>query len=170
MAVMPCPACHHPEHDPGSCPECPRCELHVDEALIWVSRVAREDYDEFVEAIEADAIKAAINDLIPKLHRALRGRGLAVWEIEQALRAALRVPVEAPLSAEHSADLRGDTQIVPASGASSETAGLDVERVHRITCKRLIEHEPGSDKPYRWPCYEFAAEYARLAAETGGSE
>ena len=36
-----CPACHHPEHDPGACSECPRCELHVDEALEWVARVTR---------------------------------------------------------------------------------------------------------------------------------
>jgi hypothetical protein len=92
--LMPCPACHHPEHDPGACPDCPRCELHIDETLIWLSRVAREDYDEFVEAIEADAIKAAISDLIPKLHRSLRGRGLALWEIEDALRIALNEPVE----------------------------------------------------------------------------
>lgn len=61
-APMPCPACHHLEHDPGSCPECPRCELHVDEALIWVSRVAREDYDEFVEGIEREAIEAIVED------------------------------------------------------------------------------------------------------------
>jgi hypothetical protein len=33
-----CPACHHAEHDPGSCPECPRCELHFDEAADWLRR------------------------------------------------------------------------------------------------------------------------------------
>lgn len=33
-----CPACHHREHDPGSCPECPRCELHFDEAVAWLAR------------------------------------------------------------------------------------------------------------------------------------
>jgi hypothetical protein len=88
-APMPCPACHHPEHDPGACPKCPRCELHVDEALIWVSRVSREDYDEFIESVEADAIKGVVEDLIRKLHRPLRDRGLAGFEIEELFREAL---------------------------------------------------------------------------------
>jgi hypothetical protein len=86
---MPCPACHHPEHDPGACPECPRCELHIDETLIWLSRVSREDYDEFIEGVERDAIKGLIENLIVALSRAFRGRGLAVWEIEEAIRDAL---------------------------------------------------------------------------------
>jgi hypothetical protein len=34
-----CPACHHVAHDPGSCEECPRCELHTDEALAFVLRI-----------------------------------------------------------------------------------------------------------------------------------
>jgi hypothetical protein len=34
-----CPACHHPDHDPGSCEWCPRCELHTDDALSWVERI-----------------------------------------------------------------------------------------------------------------------------------
>lgn len=33
-----CPACHHEAHDPGGCSECPRCELHTDEALAFVLR------------------------------------------------------------------------------------------------------------------------------------
>jgi hypothetical protein len=37
-----CPACHHRFHDPGSCSECPRCELHTDEALAFVLRVEPE--------------------------------------------------------------------------------------------------------------------------------
>lgn len=37
-----CPACHCPDHDPGSCPNCPRCELHTDEAVDWVRRVEPE--------------------------------------------------------------------------------------------------------------------------------
>jgi len=34
-----CPACHHPDHDPGSCEWCPRCELHTDDAFAWVQRI-----------------------------------------------------------------------------------------------------------------------------------
>lgn len=63
----PCPACHHPEHDPGSCPDCPRCELHVDEALIWLSGVAREDYDEFICGIEAEAARLALEDVAERV-------------------------------------------------------------------------------------------------------
>jgi hypothetical protein len=37
-----CPACHHHSHDPGSCPACPRCELHTDEALAFVLRYEPE--------------------------------------------------------------------------------------------------------------------------------
>jgi hypothetical protein len=37
-----CPACHHREHDPGGCSECPRCELHTDEAFAFVLRVEPE--------------------------------------------------------------------------------------------------------------------------------
>ena len=37
-----CPACHHRAHDPGSCSECPRCELHTDEALAFVLRYEPE--------------------------------------------------------------------------------------------------------------------------------
>jgi hypothetical protein len=33
-----CPACHHADHDPGSCEWCPRCELHYDEAADWLRR------------------------------------------------------------------------------------------------------------------------------------
>lgn len=76
--AMPCPACHHLDHDPGSCPDCPRCELHVDEALIWLSRVARAEYDEFVEGIEhAATLRAAA-------HRPV---ALDVERLEQAMRA-----------------------------------------------------------------------------------
>jgi hypothetical protein len=34
-----CPACHHPDHDPGSCEWCPRCELHTDDAREWLDRI-----------------------------------------------------------------------------------------------------------------------------------
>ncbi len=37
-----CPACHHRDHDPGSCPSCPRCELHTDEAFAFVLRIEPE--------------------------------------------------------------------------------------------------------------------------------
>jgi hypothetical protein len=37
-----CPACHCPDHDPGSCRNCPKCELHTDEALAFVLRVEPE--------------------------------------------------------------------------------------------------------------------------------
>lgn len=37
-----CPACHHRAHDPGSCSECPRCELHTDEAMAFVLRYEPE--------------------------------------------------------------------------------------------------------------------------------
>ena len=47
--------------------------------------------------------------------------------------------------------------------AEAERKGLDVERVHRITCKALIEHEAGTTTPYVWPCAAFAREYAALA-------
>jgi len=47
-------------------------------------------------------------------------------------------------------------------GAAHEERGLDVERVHRIVCKRLVEHEPGGG-PYLWPCTAFIAEYRALA-------
>lgn len=38
MAEALCPACHHRDHDPGSCEWCPNCELHTDEALDWLMR------------------------------------------------------------------------------------------------------------------------------------
>jgi hypothetical protein len=39
-----CPACHHHDHDPGACRECPAptCELHTDDALAWVERIEPE--------------------------------------------------------------------------------------------------------------------------------
>jgi hypothetical protein len=40
VRVALCPACHHPDHDPGACRRgCDRCELHTDEALDWVIRI-----------------------------------------------------------------------------------------------------------------------------------
>jgi hypothetical protein len=42
LAEALCPACHHRDHDPGSCEWCPRCELHTDEALAWVMRIEPE--------------------------------------------------------------------------------------------------------------------------------
>jgi hypothetical protein len=46
-----CPACHHRDHDPGSCHWCPYCELHIDDALAWVRRI---DPDLFAEAVDAE--------------------------------------------------------------------------------------------------------------------
>src|SRR5574339_141842 len=47
--------------------------------------------------------------------------------------------------------------------ATPAREGLDVERVHRITCKRVVEHKAGSENPYHWPCTVFAREYAALS-------
>jgi len=35
-----CPACHHHDHDPGSCEWCASgwCELHYDEVIEWLRR------------------------------------------------------------------------------------------------------------------------------------
>ena len=52
-----CPACHCPDHDPGSCPNCPRCELHTDEAFDWVLRVEPE-----LVAAHIDTLTAAVDE------------------------------------------------------------------------------------------------------------
>jgi hypothetical protein len=48
-----CPACHHADHDPGSCPDCPRCELHYDEAREWLARNGQLSLIERLEALAA---------------------------------------------------------------------------------------------------------------------
>jgi hypothetical protein len=58
----------------------------------------------------------------------------------------------------------------PAARSVTPLEGLDVERVHRITCKELVEHEAGSDKPYLWPCWRFIDEYAALASTPASPE
>lgn len=45
---------------------------------------------------------------------------------------------------------------------SDDLTGLDVERVHLITCGSAVEHQPGSDQPYLWLCTKFIRDYARL--------
>jgi hypothetical protein len=60
---------------------------------------------------------------------------------------------------------RGLVHVIPSldpTPPASDPVGLDVERVHRITCDRLIEHEPGRDTPYLWPCTQFARQYSAL--------
>lgn len=52
-----CPACHHRAHDPGGCSECPRCELHTDEATAFVLRYEPE-------LLRDRNIEAAIDDII----------------------------------------------------------------------------------------------------------
>lgn len=54
-----CPACHHRAHDPGGCSECPRCELHTDEAAAFVLRIDPEVLlDRNVEAAIDQIIQA----------------------------------------------------------------------------------------------------------------
>jgi hypothetical protein len=49
-----CPACHHRDHDPGSCEECPRCELHTDEALAFVLRGLTGDTDDLMQRLATE--------------------------------------------------------------------------------------------------------------------
>lgn len=53
--AMLCPACHHREHDPGSCREgCDRCELHTDDAFEFVLRVEPELVEAYCAARAKD--------------------------------------------------------------------------------------------------------------------
>jgi len=68
-----CPACHHIEHDPGSCEWCPRCELHTDDALAWLLRISPQDInDEIIRLMHENGQQrieiAHLNETILRQH------------------------------------------------------------------------------------------------------
>jgi hypothetical protein len=75
-----CPACHHRDHDPGGCGDCPRCELHFDEAVEWLARagyVIFEGREALTEAL-AEATVASRNHLNWQIIPARKRAGIIV--------------------------------------------------------------------------------------------
>ena len=71
-----CPACHHRAHDPGGCSECPRCELHTDEAAAFVLR-----YEPELIAALATASTPPLDDHHPQCGKP--GGGFCTCHVEE---------------------------------------------------------------------------------------
>ena len=116
-----CPACHHRFHDPGGCSECPRCELHTDEALAFVLRV------------EPELVEQA--RLVGQWHGAIGSGPIEVLDAELGELAALAAQPVAGLDLAQ----RLHAERIGCEAHSGHPGAEDVRGVHREQARRLSE-------------------------------